>query len=145
MKKTTTLKALALSMIMTLGLVMPMMAQSDGFFRNNENLYDNRAEASGYIINQTFGQDPATPATGGITNQQFGVPVGSGLLIMVAAGAGYAMARRKRARKGMTLLLAAAMLLGMTQCKKNIETITSAHDNGVRITLNVNNNTDRKS
>lgn len=141
MKKTTTLKALVLSMIMVFGLVMPMTAQkSDGFFKNNDD-YINRDAATGNITNQTFGQDPGTGVTGGITNQQFGVPVGSGLLIMVAAGAGYAIARRKRARKGMTLLLAAAMLLGMTQCKKNVETITSTHENGIRISLKVENGT----
>ena len=140
MKKTTTLKALVLSMIMTIGFIMPMAAQNDGFFKNNED-YINRDAATGNIINQTFGQDPGTGVTGGITNQQFGVPLGSGLLIMVAAGAGYAVARRKRARKGMTLLLAAAMLIGMTQCKKNVETITTTHENGIRISLKVENGT----
>ena len=68
--------------------------------------------------------------------------MGSGLFIMVAAGAGYAMARRKRARKGMTLLLAAAMLLGMTQCKKNAETIisTPSQKGTIFVTLKVENN-----
>ena len=128
-------------MIMTLGLVMPMMAQTDGFFRNNDNLYNNRAE--GYsITNQTFGEDP-TGITGGLdgdgfVNQTFGAPLGSGLLIMAAAGAGYVVARRKRARKGMTLLLAVAMLLGMTQCKKRIETVTPSQQHGTFITLKVN-------
>ena len=78
MKKTTTLKALALSMIMTLGLALPMMAQSDGFFKYNED-YMNRDATTGSITNQTFGQDPGTNVTGGITNQQFGAPLGSGL------------------------------------------------------------------
>jgi hypothetical protein len=89
MKKTTTLKALVLSMVMTLGFVMPMAAQTDGFFKNNnEDIYGNR--------------DGGTSVTGSsITNQQFGqtVPVGSGLLIMVAAGAGYAVARRRRSMR----------------------------------------------
>lgn len=131
MKKTTTLKALALSMIMTLGLALPMMAQTDNFFKsNNEDIYENRA---GEPINVTGNK---------ITNQQFNTPLGSGLLIMVAAGAGYVVARRKRARKGMTLLLAAAMLIGMTQCKKRIETVTPIANNQdglVSITLTVDN------
>jgi hypothetical protein len=143
MKKSNTFKALVLSMIITLGLAMPMMAQTDGFFRYNEDIYGDRATASGSITNQTFGQDPGTLVTGGITNQQFGVPVGSGLLIMVAAGAGYAIARRKRARKGTTLLLAAAMLLGLTQCKKNVETVApnpNQHGQGtIFVTLTVDN------
>ena len=135
MKKTTNLKALVLSMIMTFGLVMPMAAQkSDGFFKNNnEDIYGNR-------------DGEGTSVTGsGITNQQFGqtVPVGSGLLIMVAAGAGYVAVRRKRARKGVTLLLAAAMLLGMTQCKKNVETVApnpNQHGQGtIFVTLTVDN------
>ena len=141
--KNNNFKALALLTIITLGLAMPMMAQNDGFFRNNEELYNNRAEASGYIINQTFGQDPATPATGGITNQQFGVPVGSGLLIMVAAGAGYVMARRRRSmRKAGTMLLALAMVLTFTQCKKNAETIisTPSQKGTIFVTLKVENN-----
>ena len=112
MKKTTTLKALALSMIMTLGLALPMMAQSDGFFKYNED-YMNRDATTGNITNQTFGlnpgnsvigsitnqtfgQDPGTNVTGGITNQQFGAPLGSGLLIMMMAGMGYAVAKNKR-------------------------------------------------
>lgn len=140
MKKTTTLKALVLSAIMTLGLALPMMAQSDGFFRTADD-YTDRASSSWYLINQTFGENPGTIANGGLNTQQFGsTPLGSGLLIMVAAGAGYVAVRRKRARKGMTLLLAAAMLLGMTQCKKRVETLTSNNQGGVMITLNLENN-----
>ena len=132
MKKNNILKAFALSMIMILGLVMPMAAQnSDYFFKGNNNeedIYENRSG------------DPINVTGSGITNQQFGAPLGSGLLIMVAAGAGYAVARRKRARKGMTLLLAAAMLLGMTQCKKRIENVTPSNNGGTWITLRVDDN-----
>lgn len=80
---------------------------------------------------------------GGVLNNEnpTTVPLGSGLLIMVAAGAGYAVARRKNAaRKGMTLLLACALMLGLTQCKKNTVTpITpSTTENRINITLNAN-------
>ena len=131
MKKTTTLKALVLSMIMTLGLVMPMMAQTDNFFKsNNEDIYENR-------------DGEGTSITGNnITNQQFGqtVPVGSGLLIMVAAGAGYAVARRRRSmRKAGTMLLALAMILTFTQCKKRIENVTPNNQGSHYITLTVDN------
>ena len=88
MKKNNILKAFALSMIMILGLVMPMTAQnSDYFFKgNNEDIYGNR----------DGGDDPTTNITGGgITNQTFGAPLGSGLLIMVAAGAGYVALKKK--------------------------------------------------
>lgn len=81
----------------------------------------------------------------GITTYGIGeeVPVGGGLLILLGAGAGYAVARRKRAaktRKGATLVMALVLLLGMTQCKKNVEQIVSNGGgviNGTRITLNV--------
>ena len=131
MKKTTTLKALALSMIMTLGLALPMMAQTDNFFKsNNEDIYENRD-----------GGIPEPNTYGGITNGQFGAPLGSGLLILAAAGAGYAVARRRRSmRKAGTMLLALAMVLTFTQCKKRIETITPDNGGSTRITLKVENN-----
>ena len=141
--KNNNFKALALLTIITLGLALPMMAQSDGFFRYNEDIYGDRATASGSLTNQTFGQDPGTSVTGGITNQQFGVPMGSGLLIMVAAGAGYAMARRRRSmRKAGTMLMALAMVLTFTQCKKNAETIisTPSQKGTIFVTLKVENN-----
>ena len=119
-------KALLLSLMMVVFFVLPMSAQqTDGFFRSgDDDIYNNR---DGVV-------------SSGITNNNFqSTPLGSGLLIMVAAGAGYAIARRKRNRKGMTLLLALALVLGLTQCKKNIETITPAVSDGVNITLNVDN------
>lgn len=119
----TRFKALALTAFMAALLPMSLNAQSDGFFRGGENeSYQNRDVISGGITNNDFNDT---------------TPLGSGLLIMVAAGAGYAVARRKRSfRKGTTLLLAFVMLLGMTQCKKNnvAKNVTSE---GVQITLNV--------
>lgn len=96
--KNRKLKVLLLLQMMAIGLMLPSTghAQSDQFFKNGEDLYNNRAEAGGNITNQTFGQDPATGVTGGITNQQFGAPLGSGLLIMMMAGMGYAVAKNKR-------------------------------------------------
>ena len=130
MKKNNILKAFALSMIMILGLVMPMAAQTDSFFKsNNEDIYENRAG------------DPIS-VTGGITNQQFGdAPVGSGLLIMVAAGAGYAVARRRRSmRKAGTMLLALAMVLTFTQCRKRIVPVNpTTNGQGLHITVRVDN------
>ena len=130
MKKNNILKAFTLSMIMILGLVMPMTAQNnDYFFRgynNEEDLYENRGETAieGAFWNQQFGQE---------------LPLGSGLLIMVAAGAGYAVSRRRRSmRKAGTMLLALAMILTFTQCKKTIETITT--QGKTFISLDVENN-----
>ena len=125
--KKTILKTLVFSLMMALCFVMPLRAQSDGFFRGGNDSYDNR----GQIDSNT---------TNGITNNGIGqseVPLGSGLLIMVAAGAGYAVARRKRNRNGMTMLLALALLFGMTQCKKNVDTINHAASASMHITLTV--------
>ena len=121
------MKALVLSFLMVMSFALPMSAQrSDDFFRVDEDQYDNRVE--GVIWGSIVTQDPTEPA-----------PLGSGLLIMVAAGAGYAVARRKRSiRRGTTLLLAVALLLGMTQCKKNVETIKTV-EGGIPMTLEAYN------
>ena len=136
MKKLTILKALVLSLMVAVCSVMPLHAQTDGFFRGGSNdNYSNRDEIS------SPGND-----TNGISNYGIGEndsPLGNGLLIMVAAGAGYAVARRKRSRrdashasKGTMIILAVALLLGLTQCKKNVETITEA-STGMHITLTI--------
>lgn len=133
MKKTTKLKALLLSAAM-LATMLPitMDAQNrDGFFRGGDETYENRdyTDYSGDGIHvQTFGQDA--------------VPLGSGLLVMVAAGAGYAVARRRKNvtrrnnNKSVVILLAFAMILTFTQCKKK-DIAQTASENSVRITLKV--------
>lgn len=89
----------------------------------------------GGISNQTFELE-----TGGPSTPTEAVPLGSGLLILTAAGAGYAIIRRKRNSKhGSALLLAFALLLGMTNCKKADEPITPSAPNTVQITLDVEN------
>ena len=68
--------------------------RSDGFFRNNEDTYDNRdANINIWTANNGFQHD------------DFGAPLGTGLLILTAAGAGYAISRRKRNFKNSTTLL----------------------------------------
>ena len=107
--------------------------RSDGFFRNNEDTYDNRDAISIWA------------ATNGIQNDDFGEsPLGSGLLILTAAGAGYAISRRRRSRKNASnasktaLLLAIVILLGISSCKKKtVEPISPSGGNQVAITLNV--------
>lgn len=132
------MKAFALSLAMALGMLLPTTtnAQNDGFFRGGNDNYDNRGGAmSGIHIDGD--------TEGGITNADFGeeVPLGSGLLIMVAAGAGYAaMRRRRNFKKGAAMLLALAMVLGMTNCKKKVETINSIPESeGIHITLSLDN------
>lgn len=138
MKRTTKLKALVLSVAMAFGMLLPnaAFAQSDDFFRTEDNFGGNRDFATtGAITNNGIGQSEA--------------PLGSGLLILTAVGAGYAVARRKSYKthrtskthrfynSGAKLVLALALLIGMTNCRKNVETISSVPSNGVHITLNV--------
>lgn len=98
-----------LSLIMT-ALLLPMtsFAQqiSDDFFCVDDAFNGNRDVVAWNITNNGIGQSEA--------------PVGSGLLILGAIGAGYAIAKRKRNKKGAALLLALALTLGFTQCKKKV-------------------------
>lgn len=129
MKRFTVLKAFVLSCLVAAVSLLPMSLnaqnqKSDDFFRNDE-FNGSRLDVAGWaIVNNGIGQSEA--------------PLGSGLLVLSAVGAGYAIARRKRnIKKGATLLLAALILVGMTNCRKNLDTITSVPSNGVYITLNV--------
>lgn len=126
-----------LSCFMVAVLLLPMSLnaqsnKSDDFFKTDDSF-------GGINLRSDLG------IATGITTYGIGeeVPVGGGLLILLGAGAGYAVARRKRTaktRKGATLVMALALLLGMTQCKKNVEQIVPNAGgviNGTRITLNV--------
>ena len=132
MKNFTQLKTLLLSLLLLAAITMNAQS-SDGFFKNYNDNYENRSEG----INDNTGS--------GIQNDPFGVPLGSGLLILTAVGAGYAVARRKRnLKKGITLLLAGIMLLGMTNCKKKQAEPQNVVVNQVKITLDAGGNGDSK-
>lgn len=126
----TRFKALAFLTIMAVFIPMSLSAQkSDGFFKSGNDGYQDRET---FVINGN--------SEGGLSNYGIGetVPVGSGLLIMLTAGAGYAVLRRKKAvRKGVTLLLALTMVLSFTQCKKKLDTINPTDQQMVNITLDV--------
>ena len=90
MKKQKTLKAFVLSLAMAAGMLLPMTTnaqQTDGFFRGGIDNYNR----DGGLSNQTFGQDVG----GGPQTPTELVPLGSGLLIMMTAGAGYALLKKK--------------------------------------------------
>ena len=74
--------AIAFVMVMVLGA----NAQSDGWFKASGDDYSQRAGTS---------PDIALPGQHGLTNDQAS-PLGSGILVLTALGAGYAIARRKR-------------------------------------------------
>lgn len=87
-------------------------AQNDGFFRQYDDFYnDFYNDRDNVNINDG----------GGMTVEPFGggAPLGSGLLIMSLAGAGYvALKRRRLLKKGTALMLATLMLLGLTTMRK---------------------------
>lgn len=130
MKNFFNFKALGLSAILVI-FALPLNAQwNDNFFQiENDDAF--------YLDRGTF----IIIGGAGITPQGIGeAPIGSGLLVLMAAGAGYAVARRKRSlRKGTMLLLVFAMLLGFTQCKKRIDTVNDVTTGKVHITLKVEN------
>ena len=102
------LKTIALMVAMAAGLMLPRTVSAQDLFSgnpinnqifgaSNSGGIDNQifgASNAGSIDNQTFGASNE----GNITNQTFGnkLPLGSGILIMVAAGAGYAAIKRRR-------------------------------------------------
>ena len=105
------LKVLVLSLGLILGMMMPEMAHAQcggGLFgygreveqQQRESLF-NAISGSGFynLYNQQFGDNQY----GGynLYNQTFGqeVPLGSGLLILSVAGAGYALCKRKNNEK----------------------------------------------
>ena len=96
------LKMMALSAVLAAGMLLPMMAMAQ--FSKNENFFESstggsRSGGTEYynLSNQQFGAGSSSDGYN-LSNQQFGaapVPLGSGLLIMVAAGMGYAILKRK--------------------------------------------------
>lgn len=87
MKKQTKLKAFVLSMAMAVAMSLPMTVNAQDFFiRGGGDNYDNRDEISLGGNGMSLGDNPT---------QENPTPLGSGLLIMVAAGAGYVALKKK--------------------------------------------------
>lgn len=126
MKKSRfTIGALIMSTMISVSLLMPVKSygqggRTDGFFSNDSEGYNNRDEG-------------ATEISGGITNDPLGAPLGSGLLIMTAAGAGYVLMKKRR--RTLMTIVGAVLMLGMTQCKKH--DVLSTDKQCVKITLDV--------
>lgn len=78
----------AIAIVLTFGLTAN--AQSDGFFRNYDNGYGDRTGS-----NEIYAPDHGT--TGHVSGSGE-APLGSGLLVLTALGAGYAVARKKKNR-----------------------------------------------
>ena len=114
------LKTMALMVVMAAGLMLPTALNAQDSFQNQ-----GFGSSSGGFINQGFGsasgngsfsnQSFGATSNGGFTNQSFGhmsesegnftnqtfggqreAPLGSGILIMVAAGMGYIAIKRRK-------------------------------------------------
>ena len=125
MKNNTQLKAIVLSLLMLIGFIpLTSFAQSDWFIFNEDGFFGRDAWA--FTVN----------------TQDFGAtPVGSGLLILGIAGAGYAVAKRRRSKhninKDIMMMLAGLILLGTIGCKKkSVKPIVNA-EGKVYITVRV--------
>ncbi len=142
MKKLLKIKTLAICAILLAGIIFPTILtaqRSDGFFKSgDEGLYENRDE-------YTFNDNDLT--LGGLTGENpTTVPLGSGLLVLSIVGAGYAVVRGKRSLKTYLshlsfVVLALAMFLGMTQCKKQDMVAEGSHK--VFITVDVDCSADK--
>ena len=83
------MKKIYLTLVLVLSMSCNMFAQSDGFFKSNDEMYNriNDPNAVGLNLPQTnIGEPINAPAT----------PLGSGLLILTAVGLGYAIRKRKK-------------------------------------------------
>ena len=96
------LKTIALMVAMAAGVLLPMKVSSQGLFNSSfghsgssgvsNSGFGQSGSGSNEVTNENFGQ-----SDGKVLNQNFGkAPLGSGLLIMLAAGAGYAVLKRKK-------------------------------------------------
>ncbi len=118
-------KARTLSLVMALavGLASPPTAaaqhEGGGVFGRGHNGRDNTHEVNGSgVLNQSFGGTTGGlfnqgfggthgglgnqnfgGTQGGITNEGFNVPMGSGLLVLAAAGAGYASLKKRNKKQ----------------------------------------------
>ncbi len=93
-----TIRVLALSLAMAVVLLLPSKtnAQSDGFFRDTGGDYSNR-DAGTMGGNEFFGMVGYIGY--GSSNETFNTtdaPLGSGLLLLTALGAGHAVLRKRK-------------------------------------------------
>ena len=83
----------AIAIVMMIGFTASAQRGSDGFFRNTFNDYEDRDGDDNNDL--PFIVMPGDSSFGDTDNQS-GAPLGSGLLVLTALGAGYAVARRRK-------------------------------------------------
>lgn len=103
-----------LLLTMMLALFLPMSAQPNepqGLFGRGGNRDSDGVSNQGFgttqggLMNQGFGATDGNVTNqgfggtqGGVTNQTFGTPLGSGLFVLLVAGAGYATLKTKKSK-----------------------------------------------
>ena len=136
--KNTNIKTATIATTLMLLLTLPFAAFAQ--YEENRGLFGRGGSSADYSYGsgESLMRQGEPNTIGTITNDSFGdAPLGSGIAILIAAGAGYAVVRRKRSRKNTMLLLVCVALLGFTQCKKEQPLESTNEGNGVQITLNV--------
>lgn len=119
---------LVFSLVMWAHLLFPLSmnaqgGRSDGYFMSDLEGYENRDEVDWLLF-------------GLITNDSFGAPLGSGLWVMAASCMAYALKRRRGAQRCVVAsVIAVALVVGMTQCRK--KEIVNDEMHAVNITLDV--------
>lgn len=100
---------LAVTMVM-MALSTSMFAQGARYVKDGEvmgglfnSVPTHENTEVGFLHKNTRTLQDYTPGLGGVGNQPFGIeptaPLGSGVLMLIAAGAGYAMMKRKKNNK----------------------------------------------
>ena len=77
----------AIAIVLTLGLTANAQGKNDSFFNDWDNSNNNRTISNYDLVMPTW-------AIGNTNNSE--APLGSGLLVLTALGAGYAVARKNR-------------------------------------------------
>lgn len=100
--KMLNLKTKVATLLIMLCFALPLLAQSDRFFRGGNDVYSNRDAGIG--INGASTEyptlDPFANGTGlGGANEEDPTPLGSGLLVLVAAGTVYSLRRTNMKNK----------------------------------------------
>ena len=100
-------RSLALALLLAAGLLLPVAVSSQGLFKRggvtDENHYGyggTAEQTTGLFGNRSGGATLANESFGAagsvINNEPFGAPIGGGIAILLAAGAGYALIQSKK-------------------------------------------------
>ena len=101
-------KTIVLSILVALGILLPasLFAQEQQGGRHGGLFGENTTSASHGLMNRSestvggnFTSQGFGATNGNITGQTFGAPLGGGLFVLLAAGAGYATMKSKKTQK----------------------------------------------